>query len=165
MAVSRAFRRLLRVLEIEEEQRRVEFAAGLGEVNRLNRALEAAGKRDRGGRLLVASSAFSGDASDRLAGLEETRTARRVEVALKPKIATAESLAATLRQEFLAKRTERRQAEVLVDKAEAREAAEAEKRSQRNIDDRFLSRFRGAEIRKPDRSPRGENAPPGTEEA
>lgn len=148
MAVSRGLRRLVRVLEIEEEQRRMELAAGLGELGRLNRAQDAAGNRERGGRALVASSAFSGDARDRFAGVEETEAAKRVEAALTPRIAAAEKQAAALRQEFLAKRTARRQVEALMEEAEAKQAAEADKRSQRMLDDRFLSRFQGVGSRK-----------------
>lgn len=164
MAVPRSLRRLLRVLEIEEEQRRAELEAGLGELGRFNRALHATANRDRGGRALVASSAFSGDVQDRLAGLEETRTAQRVEAALKPRTAAAERQAAALRQEFLAKRMERRQAQALVEEAEAREAAEAEKRSQRMLDDRFLSRSQGPRSGKTGNARSAEDVPAGSSE-
>jgi flagellar biosynthesis chaperone FliJ len=141
MSASRALRRLLQVLESEEEQRRAALESGLGELARLTRALESTGSRERAGRGLIASGVVSGELRDRLAGIEETQTARRVAAALKPRLAEAEQNATALRQAYLAKRIERRQAETLVEKANARELAEAEKRSQRMLDDRFLSRF------------------------
>ncbi len=149
MAVSRALRRLLRVLETEEEQRRLELESGLGDLARLKRAREAAGRRDCSGRGLVSGSVHSGEVRDRLAGLEETRTAQRITAALKPRIAAAETAAAELRKGYLAKRTERLQVETLLEKTIAREEAEAEKRSQRTLDERFLSEFQSkAKVRK-----------------
>ena len=44
------------------------------------------------------------------------------------------------RQEFLAKRIERRQAETLIERSEARDAVDAARRTQRELDDWFLSR-------------------------
>jgi hypothetical protein len=48
---------------------------------------------------------------------------------------------ATLREEFLAKRVERRQAETLIKETEARDAIEAGRRSQQNLDDWFGNRM------------------------
>lgn len=144
MAVSRALQRLLRVLEIEEEQHRIRLEAGLNELGHLQRALDATDGLDRRGRRLVGESAHSGELPDRLSGVEETRAAQRLADALKPRIAEAEEAVVELRQEYLGKRVERRQAETLVEKAEAEEAIEAERRSQQMLDERYLSRFGGA---------------------
>jgi hypothetical protein len=43
MAVSRALRRLLRIRDLEEEQRRVALESALVELHRLQHSLEAAG--------------------------------------------------------------------------------------------------------------------------
>ena len=157
MAVSRVLRRLLRVLDIEEEQRRMALESGLGELQRLEDALRATGERGRRGRLLVTSSAAKKELKDglheglheglidRLAGLEETRAAMRCATALKPRIAEAERDVEELREEFLAQRVERRQAETLVEAAEARDAEEATRRGQQNLDDWYLNRFRRRE--------------------
>ena len=145
MAVSRALRRLLRVLAIEEEQRRVALESALGELRQLEHALGATGDRDRRGRLLVTSSVLSDELTDRLAGLEETRAAMRCATALRPRIAEAEGEVEELREEFLAKRVERRQAETLVEAAAARDASEAARRGQQSLDDWYLNRFRGRE--------------------
>jgi len=141
VAVSRALRHLLRVLEMEEDQHRLRLETGLGELGQLQRALAVTDERDRCGRRLVGESAHSGELFDRLSGVEETRAARRLADALKPRVTEAEEVVAGLRQEYLAKRVERRQAETLVEKAEAEEAMEADRRSQQMLDERFLSRF------------------------
>ena len=119
MAVSRAMRRLLRVLEIQEDQYRAALASALADLKRLEGAMAATAERDRGGRRLVAASARTGELADRLAGLEETRAARRHAAGLTPRITEAELAAAARQQEFLSKRIERRQAETLIRKTEA----------------------------------------------
>ena len=63
MAVSRAMRRLLRVLEIQEEQYRAALASALADLKRLEGAMAATAERDRGGRRLVAASASTGELS------------------------------------------------------------------------------------------------------
>lgn len=159
MAVSRALRRLLQVLDLEEEQRKLALESALGELRRLQDALVSAGNRDRRGRHLVRASTAPSDPPgrirgaiynqvhdqmiDRIAGLAETRAAMRCVAALKPRIAEAEDNVADLREEFLAKRIERRQAETLIEQAEARDAVEAARRGQQSLDDWYLNRFRG----------------------
>ena len=65
MAVSRALRRLLRVLEIEEEQSRLALESAVGELGILEHSLTATRTRERSGRRLVISSAQSGELPDR----------------------------------------------------------------------------------------------------
>jgi hypothetical protein len=142
MPVSRALRRLLQVLEIEEEQSRLALESTLGELRRLEQAHSAAIERERQGRRLVVTSAQTGMVLDRLAGLEETRTARRHTAALAPMIAETEQDVAELRQTYLGKRVERRQAEALIKETEAKDAIVAGRRSQRTLDDWFLDRLR-----------------------
>jgi hypothetical protein len=141
MAVSRAMRRLLRVLTLEEEQRQTALESALGELKRLERALEATVQYDRSGRRLVAASAQSGELADRLAGLVETAAAKRKAASLAPRIKRSEQEAAALRDLYLAKRVERRQAETLIHEAEAREAVEAGRRTQQALDDWHLNRL------------------------
>jgi hypothetical protein len=104
-------------------------------VRRLENAVIAAQERIRRGRLLVAASAQSGDLLDRVAGLEETRSARRVQENLSSRIKDAEALVAKLRQRFMAKRVERRQVETLLKRQETALALEADRRDQRVLDD------------------------------
>jgi hypothetical protein len=150
MAVSRAMRRLLRVLEMQEEQAKVQMESALADLRRLERALDAAGERERAGRWLVHSSAIAGETpgtipnidpiTDRLAGVEEARLAGRQAAALKPKIACAGAAVNERRQEFLDRRVERRQAETVIAHGEAQQAEEADRRRQRELDDWFLGK-------------------------
>jgi hypothetical protein len=141
MAVSRALSRLLRIRNLEEEQRRLVLESAMGERDRLQRALDAAAQRESRGRRLVEASARSGELPDRLAGVEETRLAVRHAEVLEPRIAEMELEIAELRQEFLSKRVERRQAETVIEEGEARDAVVAGRRSQQNLDDWHRNRM------------------------
>jgi hypothetical protein len=140
MAVSRAMRRLLQVLKIQEEECRRATESARAELTRLQQALTRSTERERGGRRLVTASAASGEITDRIAGIEEARVAERVATALALRIAEWELVVNARQQEFLGKRIERRQAETLIDEAEALESIEAGRRAQRNVDDWFLGR-------------------------
>ena len=139
MAVSRAMRRLLDVLEIQEEECRAALEAARAELTQLERALNRSAERERSGRRLVAASATSGEVADRIAGTEETRIARRISKALRPRMADSKSAVDARQQEFLTKRIERRQTQTLIEEAEALERIEAGRRAQRDLDDWFLS--------------------------
>lgn len=141
MTVSPALRRLLRIRDLEEEQSRLALESALGELHRLKHALAATAELSRRGRRLVGASAQTGELPDRLAGLEEMRSATRRVAALAPRIADAELDVAKLRQEFLSKRVERRQAETLIKETEARDAIEAGRRSQQALDDWYRNRL------------------------
>lgn len=145
MAVSRALRRLLSVLELEEEQAHIALQRSLGELRRWEDARAVAIERERTGRRLVAASAGNGELLDRLAGIEEGRTGRRLAALLKIRIAEAARDALARREAFLAKRVERRQAATLVEQAQAAAASEANRRSQQLTDEWFLDRRRKSE--------------------
>jgi hypothetical protein len=163
VAVSRPLRRLLGVLEIEEEQCRVALESALSEMIRLERALAGATERERSGRRLVVEGARSGDFTDRLAGLEEARAGRRGAAFLTPQIASAERDAGRRREEFLAKRVERRQVETLLQEAEARDGIAAGRRSQQGLDDWYLNRQHRREAAKEtSASPAAGGVPKGT---
>lgn len=144
MAVSRALRRLLRVLEIEEDQSRLELESAAGELGRLERSLMIVRQRERSGRQLVVSSVQSGELADRLAGLAEVQAAKRRALALEFMIADAQRDVAALRQAFLDKRVERRQAETLIRETETKDTLVAERRAQQTLDDWYLNRFHAA---------------------
>lgn len=146
MTVSRSMRRLLRVLQLEEEQRREALKNALGESRRLQKSQEQAIERERRGRRLVVTSAENGEITDRLAGLEETRAGARRSAALKPLIAAAQAQVEARRQEFLAKRVERRQAETLIEEAEAQKALVTGRRGQQALDNWHLDRLRRKEV-------------------
>lgn len=145
MPVSRSLRRLLHIRNIEEEQCRLALESALGELNRLEHALAATTERERRGRRLVEAGVRGGELLDRLAGLEETHAADRLATALVPRIAETALDVAQLRQEFLGKRVERRQAETLIGETEARDAVATVRREQQGIDDWYRSRMRKSE--------------------
>jgi hypothetical protein len=137
MPVSRSLRRLLHIRNLEEEQGGLALESALGDLNQLENALQTTVVRARGGRRLVGASAHSGELEDRLAGIEETRAAGRKAEVLKPRITDAELDVVALRQEFLARRIERRQTETLIRETEARDAVDRGRRGQQTLDDWF----------------------------
>ncbi len=141
MAVTRPLRRLLRIRDLEEEQCRMALEAAIAERSRLEAALSATAERDRRGRRLITRGTLSMELPDRLAGLEETRTASRLTAVLRPRIAQMELVVAARRQEYLNKRVERRQAETLIRETEARDAIEAGRRGQQALDDWYGNRL------------------------
>jgi hypothetical protein len=146
MAVSRALRRLLRIRDLEEEQCRLALESASGELHRLESALVATGERNRRGRHLIEASAHSGELPDRLAGLEEMQAASRFAAVLTPRIAEVQAEVATLREAFLRKRVERRQAETLIEETEAKDAVEASRRDQQGLDDWYRNRMHRDEL-------------------
>lgn len=146
MAVSRAMRRLLTIRDLQEEQSRLALESAMGELHSLEDALRDTAGRDRRGRRLIEASVETGELPDRLAGLEETRTAVRFAAVLGPRIEAADYDTKRLRQEFLARRVERRQAETLILEAEAGDAAEAARRSQMALDDWYRFRLHRGRI-------------------
>lgn len=100
MARSRALRRFLRVLELEEEQHRARMASALADLHHLEKLLTAAEDRERAGRRLMNESAQTGKVVDRLAGREESQLARKRAALLKPQIADAEEVARAQRESF-----------------------------------------------------------------
>lgn len=140
MAVSRAMRRLLRIRNLEEEQSRLALEATVSEMRRLEHALSYTVERKRIGRGLVLASAHSGLLPDRLAGMEEMRSAAVHAEALVPHIESKREEVAERRQAFLEKRIERRQAETLIEEGEALEATEEGRRGQQALDNWFSSK-------------------------
>jgi len=152
MAVSRALRRLLRILTIEEEQCRLALESALGELRLFERALSETGNQARNGRRLVRASARSGELPDRLAGIEETHAADRRAAALALRIREARSNVDSLRQEFLDKRVACRQVETLIDEAKAKDAVITARRTQQALDDWYLNRLHTSRIARPPES-------------
>jgi hypothetical protein len=139
-------RRLLRIRNIEEEQCRLALESALGELNRLEHALRSATERERRGRRLVEAGVRGGELLDRVAGLEETYAAGRHAAVLVPRITESALDVVALREEFLRKRVERRQAETLIGETEARDAVVSGRREQQGIDDWYRSRMSQEEV-------------------
>jgi flagellar export protein FliJ len=143
LAVPRFLPRLLRVLELEEEQLQSALESAIGELRRLQSALTATVASQRQGRRLIASSVQAGSCEDRLAGIELARSAVDFEQKLLPRINEAEDDVTRAREEFLAKRVERRQVEALLEAAQAENNLEIRRRSQAALDEWYLSRDQG----------------------
>ncbi len=138
MAASHGMRRLLRVLELEEEHYRAQMEAALADLRQLEEALMTAGEQERAGRRLVADSIATGEIADRVSGIEESRLAGKRSAALKPRIAGAEAVAVSRQQKFLEKRIDRRQVESVIEKAATEKTLDDGRRVQRALDDWFL---------------------------
>ena len=140
MAVSKSVRRLLRVLDLEEESRRRELESAQAEHARLNVALTGATRRERDGRLLFADGVQREHADDRWMGLKEVDAGRRCGAVLQQTIQQSMQAVEALRTALLEKRVERKQAETLVKAAEARESLEEDRRTQQSLDTWYLMR-------------------------
>lgn len=139
MAASQNLHRLRSIREAEENQRRTQMESSLAKLRSLQNALEDNFGRERRARALIASSIQSGEQVDRIAALEEITAAERQMTVLPARIAAVETDVALIRQEFLAKRIERRQVESLLEAARAREVVEANRKSQSALDEWHLS--------------------------
>jgi hypothetical protein len=104
------------------------------------------GDRNRQGRRLIEASARSGELPDRLAGIEEMHAAARYAAVLAPRIQEIQRDVVALRQAFLVKRVERRQAETLIQETEARDAVETGRRDQQGLDDWYRNRMHREEL-------------------
>ena len=139
-----SLRRLLSVRQLEEEQCRTALESALGEIHQLKTAISESAERDRRGRALFFASAYSGELPDRIASLEETRSAACATRMLMMRIKATELEVARMRQNYLAKRVERRQVETLLEKTEEQGAIESSRRGQKDLDDWHRSRARTA---------------------
>ena len=125
---------------MEEELRQRELESAQGELTQLESALMAAGQQERRGRQLVNSGVLSEDLPNRLAGLEEVHAGIRLGSFLQQRIELATLQVFERREEYLAKRLERRQAETLVEAAEAMDKVEVNRKSQQALDEWYLTR-------------------------
>jgi flagellar biosynthesis chaperone FliJ len=138
--VSHALRRLFRVREVEEEQSRLALESAITERSQLKTALESVGERERRGRALVMQSAQTGELCDRLAGMEEMRIAQLLNHVLSKRISDAELEVGETRGNYLSSRMARQQMETLIEAVNKKDAQEATRRNQQELDDWFRSR-------------------------
>jgi hypothetical protein len=150
MAVSRALKRLLRIRELEEEQSHLALESALCELRELEKALHGSAERGRLGRQLIAAGIETGELADRLAGLAEACAAARAAEWLAGRRPAAEREVEEQREEFLVSKTERRQAETLIDAVQMRDAIEAERKVQQRLDDWHRTRRKQAGNGPPD---------------
>ncbi len=143
MPVSKSMRRLLSIREAEEERSQTGMASALAELHRLEAAIMSTRGRARLARALVASSVKTGEVVDRIAGLEECAIADRLAKILADRIDAARKEVERKRQEFLAKRIERRQVETLCDAMKTQDAVEAKRKIQMALDEWHRARKSG----------------------
>jgi pyruvate dehydrogenase complex dehydrogenase (E1) component len=140
MAVSESVRRLLHVLNLEEESRRRALESAQAELARLGTALRAAVEQEKDGRLLFASGVRGYELDERLAGQAEMHVGRQRREVLQQCIQQSMQVVEALRVAFLEKRVEKKQAETLVKAAEAKESLEESRRTERSLDSWYLMR-------------------------
>jgi flagellar biosynthesis chaperone FliJ len=143
MAVSKTLERLLHIRDLQEEQHRLALESAAAQLRALEAAKDSAGAAERDGRALVRASVQTGMLADRQGGLVQASAAGRGVELLTKHIARAEAETKRLRETFLEKRVERRQAETLVNESDARSDVESNRRSQRALDDWHGSRKHG----------------------
>lgn len=140
--VSRALQRLLRVLDLEEEQKRAALQSAQAELTRMEHSKRAAAERERLGRKLIAAGMLSGELPETLAGMAESNAGARHQASLKSRIAAQKIEISTRRDAFLTKRVERQQLETLIHQAKSEEARVAGRREQQSLDVGYLNRIR-----------------------
>lgn len=139
MTVANSLRRLLRVLNLEEELHRRELESAQCELTLREQAMTMCGEREPNGRRWLSAGLQNGDMTDRLAGMEEIQTGKRCVAALQPHIDQSAVRVEECRAAFLEKRVERKQVQTVVAAAEAREVVVADRRAQQWLDDWCLS--------------------------
>ncbi len=140
MPVSRSLRRLFRIRELEEEQSRLALDASLAELRRLESALRGAAQQGRRGREIIDRGLRSGSLDERIAGLEEEASSGRLSSALGVLIQELQLKVDAQREGYRVKSLQRRQAESLVNEAEARSHIEMARREQAGLDDWYGNR-------------------------
>lgn len=145
MPASRSLLRLLKIRALEEEQRRLALDSAVAELQRWEAARQASLKSARNGRELMARHVASPDPMDRVAALVHTASAERRGAILTEKINIARAMVEARREEYLAKRVERRQAETLIDESEKRDAADRTRKGQQALDDWHVRQRRSRE--------------------
>lgn len=128
-------RRLCTLRRLEEQHRATLVEEARQTLQGIDGALKRSGEQRDQGRALVTESIAADCVEDRIAGMEEVENAkRRLRTLLTAKTRVEQQLLQS-REEFLSKRTERRQADAVLDVRLQEEARTAERRSQSELDD------------------------------
>ena len=135
MARSRVLERLWRLRELEEEQSRMALEARVVDRNRVAARLSEVREGAMRSRTALAAHLGDPDTAARTGALMELEQSRREQTEIGPRMEQAESEVELRREEFLARRTGRRQVETLLERGqeEAREAIA--RRAQQMLDD------------------------------
>ena len=128
-------RRLCGLRRLEEQHGASLVEESKQTLQRIDMALEQSGEQRAAGQALIRESVARGNAEDRLAGFEEIENAKRMAKVLRKAKESAEEHLRKSRDRFLAKRTERRQAEAILDVSIQEETRSAERRGQSELDE------------------------------
>lgn len=140
MSVAPALVRVRAIRQAEEEQCRNALDVAVSNLHRLQVRIAAVKTRLDNARSLLASSILIGAAEDRLAALHETSALNRLAQILHRKLEDAELRLLRTRNQFLAKRIERRQVETLLQAARLQAAVEQNRKNQSSMDEWFRMR-------------------------
>lgn len=140
MPAPTSLKRLAAIRRAEEQHSRTRMEMAIAELHRLEQAFDGARNRAKQGRRSIVSAVSSGECDDRVAGIAEVTAADRVTTLLAERIHSVEQQISELRDAFLAKRIERRQAESLLESQTAQQTLELSRRSQTALDDWHRSR-------------------------
>ncbi len=143
----RTLKRLARLRELEEEQSRLELELAARRRAEVAENVNAAVAAQATGRRSFVSGVVQGDGLERVAGLAAMRQAEGRRTALMPHLAEADRQLAVERDEYLARRTERRQVDTLLAEQRAEEQREAAHRAQQMLDDWYGRKRKPAEAR------------------
>lgn len=137
MSGSKILRRLTRIRELEEEQSRLALEAAARIREQAAAELLAAHQEQLDGRSDLVRGVEHNDPRDRQTGLIRMQVATRHAEHLRPQLQQLDKQLARQRDEYLARRTARRQVETLLGEAELRARQEADRRAQQMLDDWF----------------------------
>jgi flagellar biosynthesis chaperone FliJ len=137
MSGSKTLRRLARIRELEEEQSRLLLEAAARSREEAVGELLAAHQERRDGRADLVRGVERDDVRDRVTGLVRMETALRRTESLRPRLDQLDRELASQREEYLARRTARRQVETLLSEAELLARQETDRRAQQMLDDWF----------------------------
>ena len=135
MAKRNVLERLWRLRELEEEQSRLELESGVAERNRVAQELAEVTAEAARNRREFAARLGDSDTAARTGALVELGRARRWQSAIRPQLDKAEADVELRREEFLARRTTRRQVETLLDREREAARIETARRAQQMLDD------------------------------
>ena len=141
---AKTLRRLTRIRELEEEQSRLALEAAARIREQAAAELMAAHQEQRDGRADLVRGVERNDPRDRQTGLVRMEVATRHVEHLRPQLQQLDNELARQRDEYLARRTARRQVETLLGEAEQRARQEADRRAQQMLDDWYGRKRRPA---------------------
>lgn len=114
---SRELRGLVALREVQEQQAALRLESAIRELRRLEREREIANARSSKARELVRTSATTGQLEDRLSGLQGIVSAELSCQRLATRVHAANQRVERIRFDAIAKRVEKRQAEILLENA------------------------------------------------